>query len=69
MKDNKLSTWLTVLPLEKNQFDLSAKKFHDGLVLSYKKSLLHPPLKCDCCGTLCSVEHAFDCRNGGLVGQ
>ena len=43
VKDNKLSTWLTIVPLAKNHFDLSAQEFWDGLALRYKKVLSPPP--------------------------
>jgi len=33
VKDSNASSWLSVLPLERSQFDLSAQKFRDGLAL------------------------------------
>jgi len=66
-KDGNIFSWLSVLPLARSQFDLSAQEFHNGLALSYKKPLLSLPSVCDGCGTLFSIEHALDSRFGGLV--
>ena len=32
-KDQNISTWLTVLPLARNQFDLSSQDFKYGLTI------------------------------------
>ena len=68
-KDGNISSWLSVLPLARSQFDLSAQEFRDGLALRYKKPLLSVPSVCDGCGTQFSIEHALDCRFGGLVSR
>ena len=39
-KEFNLSGWLSVLPLEKDQFDLLAQQFRDALTLCYCKPLL-----------------------------
>ena len=39
-KDGNISSWLSVLSLARNQFDLSAQEFRDGLALRYRKRLL-----------------------------
>ena len=36
-KDNNNSSWMSVLPLARSQFDLSAQESRDGLTLCYKK--------------------------------
>ena len=54
-KDNKLSSWLTVTPVEKSQFDLSAKEFWDGLALRHKRPLCLLT-KCDDCGSPFSID-------------
>ena len=46
---------------------MSAQEFRDGLALRYKKPLLSLPSVCDGCGAPFSIEHALDCRFGGLV--
>ena len=66
-KGSNISSWLSVLPLARSQFDLSAQEFRDGLALRYKKPLLSLPSVCDGCGAPFSIEHALDCRFGGLV--
>ena len=43
MKGNKVSSSLTVLPIERSHFDLSAQEFRDALALRYKKLLLSLP--------------------------
>ena len=65
--DGNISSWLSVLPLTRSQFDLSAQEFRDGLALRYRKPLLSLPSVCDGCGALFSIEHSLDCRFGGLV--
>ena len=64
-KGSNISSWLSVLPLARSQFDLSAQEFRDGLALRYKKPLLSLPSVCDGCGAPFSIEHAVDCRFGG----
>ena len=66
-KDSNISSWLSVLPLARRQFDLSAQEFRDGLALCYKKPLLSLPPVCDGCGAPFSIEHTLDCRFEGLV--
>ena len=66
-KDSNISLWLSVLPLARSLFDLSAQEFKDGLALIYNKPLLTLPSVCDGCGTPFSIEHALDCRLRGLV--
>ena len=68
-KDGNISSWLSVLPLARSQFDLSAQGFHDGLALQYKKPLLFLPSVCDGCGASFSNEHTLDCHFGGLVSR
>ena len=68
-KDSNISSWFLVLPLARSQFDLSAQDFRDGLALRYKKPLLSVSCVCDGCGAQFSIEHALDCRFGGLVSR
>ena len=64
-REHQISSWLSVMPLERSQFDLSAQEFR---ALRYKIPLLCLPPCCDGCGTPFSIEHALDCQIGGLVG-
>ena len=66
-KEFNVSGWLSVLPLVKDQFDLSAQEFRDVLALHYRKPFLSLPGTCDGCGTTFTVDHALDCHFGGLV--
>ena len=58
-----------MLPLQSRHFNLSAQEFQDALASRYRKPLLNLPAYCDGCGSSFGVEHALDCRVGGLVGQ
>ena len=69
IKDEKMSSWLTVLPIAKHHFDLTAQEFRDALAIRYKKPLLGIPSKCDGCGSSFDLSHALSCRTGGLVTQ
>ena len=67
-----LSSWLNTLPLQNDNFNLSAQEFredHDAICLRYTcmKPLLNLPPTCDGCGAAFTTIHALDCRKGGLV--
>ena len=64
-----ISAWLTVLPLQKSHFDLSAREFRDALAMRYKKPLLNIPALCDGCGATFDLSHALSCRRGGIDHQ
>ena len=55
--------------VHRNEFDLSAKEFCDGLALYYDKPLLCISPTCNGYGTPFTVTHALDCCLGGLVGR
>ena len=63
------SFWLSIVPLKSHHFDVASQEFQDALALRYRKPLLSLPSFCDECSAPFSVEHALDCRVGGLVGQ
>ena len=67
--DGKTSAWLAVLPLCTHHFDVSATEFRDALAMRYQRPLLRMPATCDGCGAAFNLEHALDCRKGGLVIQ
>jgi hypothetical protein len=56
-----------VLPLKKDNLDLSCSEFRDSICLRYSKPLLHLPSHCDGCGGTFSTSHALDCKKGDLV--
>ena len=66
-KEFNLSGWLSVIPLERDQFDLSPQEFCDALALRYRKPMLNLPGNCDGCGATFTVDHGLDCHFGGLV--
>ena len=66
-RNEKISGWLTVLPLAKSHFDLSPQEFWDALAIRYKKPLRGTPELCDGCGAQFNLSHALSCRKGGLV--
>ena len=68
-KDQSISVWLSALPLVKNHFDLAAQEFSDPLTLRYKKCFSQMPKSCDGYGAEFSIEHALDCRFGGLISH
>ena len=65
--EGHISAWLTVLPSQKSNFDLSAREFRDALAMGYKKPLLNVPALCDGCGATFNLSHALSCRKGGLI--
>ena len=67
--EGKISNWLNVIPLYEHQFDLSPVEFRDAISLRYGRQLLGLPAYCDGCGDNFSIQHALDCKKGGLVIQ
>ena len=57
------------MPIAHHHFDVSATEFRDALALRYNQPLLNMPANCDGCGAATSLEHALDCKKGGLVTQ
>ena len=66
-RTNDLSCWLSVLPIEKDNLDLTAQEFGDALAIRYKKPLLNIPPSCDGCGSPSSLDHFLVCRKGDLI--
>ena len=65
--EGKTSNWLNVLPFSEYHFDLSPVEFRDAISLRYGRNLPGLPAHCDGCGDSFSVQHALDCKKGGLV--
>ena len=61
------SGWLTVLPLRKERYDMSATQFRDQLAIRYHHEPSGLPASCDGCGAPFSLQHGLDCAKGGLV--
>ena len=59
--------WLSVEPSRLNGNDLSAEEMRDNLRLRYNLAPVDMPANCDGCGKKMTVEHALQCKVGGLV--
>ena len=55
------------MPNRLNGTELSAEEFRDNLRIRYNLEPLVMPDRCDGCGCKMSVEHALQCKVGGLV--
>ena len=58
-----------VLPVSHYHLDLSPSEFHDALTIRYHQPLSKLPADCDGCGAEFILQHALDCRKGGLIIQ
>mmetsp|Transcript_18461 Transcript_18461/g.23887 ORF Transcript_18461/g.23887 Transcript_18461/m.23887 type:complete len:329 (-) Transcript_18461:131-1117(-) len=65
--DGKASSWLSVLPIARDGYDLTAEQFRDKLAERYGREPLSLPKECDGCGAPFSLQHGLDCMKGGLV--
>ena len=59
--------WLTCAPHMLNGNTLSRQEFQDNLRLRYNFKPLDMPHTCDGCGARLTVDHALQCKCGGLV--
>ena len=59
-KEEKISSWLNVIPVAKHNFDLTAQEFRDSLGIRYKKPLLEVPPYCDRCNAPFDLSHAHN---------
>ena len=66
-RGGKTGGWLTVLPNVMNGSILSDLEFRDGLRLCYAMPLQNLPTHCDGCNAKCNIDHALNCKKGGLV--
>lgn len=61
--------WLSVMPSTVNGTELSPQEFRDNLLLRYGRSPGDLQETCDGCNKSFSVQHALDCKKGGLITQ
>ena len=65
-KEKGASNWLSTLPLEDQGFTLNKGEFRDALAIRYNKDLCGLPSKCPC-GQPFNLNHALNCKRGGLI--
>ena len=58
-----------LVPLESCHFDLAPSQFRDGLTIRYQRQSSCIPIKYDGCSANFTLQHALDCKTGGLVIQ
>ena len=64
-KEKGTSSWLSVLPLDDNDFSLHKGACKDAICLRYGWKLPNTPNKCSC-GITFSTDHAIICPKGGF---
>ena len=60
------SIWLSSLPLKRERFSLTKRKFLDAVLLRYGLELKRSPHECVCKGK-CNIDHALTCKTGGFA--
>lgn len=60
------SSWLTTLPLQSENINLSKREFYDALCLRYRWTPKYIPTTC-ACGKRFDVDHSMSCLKGGFV--
>ena len=60
------SSWLTILPLKAEDYNLNKRKFYDSLCLWHRWTPKYLPPVCPC-GKSFNVDHAISCMKGGFV--
>ena len=62
------SSWLTVIPLQDQGYDLNKREFKDAIKMRYNWEISDLPKTC-LCGDIFDVDHAMICKKGGFVMQ
>ena len=60
------SSWLTLLPLADEGYDLNKELFWDLISIRYGFQLKRLPTTCEC-GSPFDLQHAMSCKKGGFV--
>uniref|UniRef100_A0A1X7UDW6 Uncharacterized protein n=1 Tax=Amphimedon queenslandica TaxID=400682 RepID=A0A1X7UDW6_AMPQE len=63
------SSWLSILPTTKDNFDLSCTQFRDAICLRYSKLLLKLPPNCDGCSYEFTTSRALDSLIGDISAR
>ena len=66
-RSRECGSWLTTMPNTFNGTVLSAEEFRDSLRLRFGFQPKGLPAMCDGCGAKFGVEHALNCKAGGMV--
>ena len=62
------SSWLTVIPIKDQGYDLNKREFKDAIKMRYNWEISDLPKTC-VCGDIFDVDHAVICKRGGFVIQ
>ena len=62
------SSWLTVIPIKDQGYDLNKREFRDAVKMRYNWEISDLPTTC-VCGDVFDIDHAMICRRGGFVIQ
>ena len=62
------SSWLTVIPIQGQGYDLNKREFKDAIKMKYNWEISDLPKTC-VCGDIFDVDHAMICKRGGFVIQ
>ena len=72
MRNSKSSMWQDIHLADCTtsiSLPLSPSEFRDALAIRYHQPLSKVPADCDGCGAEFTLQHALDCRKGGLIIQ
>ena len=64
----EVGQWLSCIPSRFDGTEISTDVWHDNVSLRYGFRPEGLPQRCDGCGEAFTVEHALQCKKGGLVG-
>ena len=67
-QDKGASSWVNVIPLEDEGFNVSKEEFFDSLRIRYNLPLPLLPVTC-VCGQPNNLTHALQCQKGGFVNR
>jgi hypothetical protein len=59
--------WLSVMPSTVNGTELAPQEFRDNLLIRYGRTPGGLPTQCDGCNAKFTLQHALECKKGGLI--